>query len=126
MMEAPDGREKTPAASRARLARMVGRDSTEADDAAWQSLARFFAEAQLRELMDAAALVLSRGVLPSSAPVIGAGIGRGVVRDLGARLHRPYLGFEDLIDAVPQARSEASDCAAAAALALLAGTHFPA
>src|ERR1700736_1267518 len=48
VMDAADGREKTKAASRARLARMVGRDSGEADDAAWVSLAQFFAEAQLR------------------------------------------------------------------------------
>jgi len=32
-------------------------------------LARFFAEAQMREIMDAAALVLSRGLIGASAPV---------------------------------------------------------
>ena len=66
LMDAADGREKTKAASRARLARMIGRDSGEADDAAWDRLARFFAEAQLRDIMDAAALVLSRGLLPQA------------------------------------------------------------
>src|ERR1700730_3264961 len=38
LMDAVDGREKTKAASRARLARMIGRDRGEADDAAWDRL----------------------------------------------------------------------------------------
>lgn len=126
MMEAADGREKTAEASRARLARMIGRSSAEADEAAWEGLARFFAEAQLRDLMDTAALALSRGVLQLDAPVVGAGVGRGVIRELAARLRRPYRDFADLIEATPEARSKACDCAAASAVALLAAAHFPA
>ncbi|MGH6813649.1 MAG: hydantoinase/oxoprolinase family protein [Methylocella sp.] len=126
MMDAADGREKTGAASRARLARMIGRDSGEADEAAWEALARFFAEAQLRDIMDAVALVLSRGVIVASAPVVGAGVGRGIVRELAARMRRSYLGFGDLIEAVPEARSKACDCAPASAVALLAAAQFSA
>jgi probable H4MPT-linked C1 transfer pathway protein len=126
MMETADGREKTTAASCARLARMIGRDCGEADEAAWERLARFFAEAQLREIMDAAALVLSRGLIGSSAPVVGAGIGRGVIRDLAARMGRPFVAFDDLIEAFPEARRKACDCAPASAVALLAAAHFPA
>ena len=94
LMETADGREKTKAASCARLARMIGRDSIEADEAAWERLARFFAEAQLREIMDAAALVLSRGHIDANAPVVGAGIGRGVIRELAARMGRPFIAFD--------------------------------
>ena len=47
-MPTADGREKTVAASRARLARMVGRDAASAPAATWQALAAWFAEAQLR------------------------------------------------------------------------------
>jgi (4-(4-[2-(gamma-L-glutamylamino)ethyl]phenoxymethyl)furan-2-yl)methanamine synthase len=126
MMDAADGREKTAAASRARLARMIGRDRAEADDAAWERLAQFFAEAQLRGIMDAAALVLSRGLLDSRAPVVGAGVGRGMIRELTARIGRPYIAFDDLIEAVPEARSKACDCAPAAAVALLAAVQFSA
>ena len=126
MMETADGREKTKAASCARLARMIGRDSIEADAAAWERLARFFAEAQLREIMDAAALVLSRGLIDRSAPIVGAGIGRGVIRELAARMGRPFIGFGDLIAAIPEARAKACDCAPAAAVALLAAAHFSA
>lgn len=126
VMDAADGREKTKAASRARLARMIGRDSGEADDAAWEALAQFFAEAQLRDIMDAAALVLSRGLVLASAPVVGAGAGRGVIRDLAARIGRTFIAFDDLIEAVPEARSKACDCAPASAVALLAATQFSA
>lgn len=126
LMETADGREKTKAASAARLARMIGRDSIEADEAAWERLARFFAEAQIREIMDAAALILSRGTLSSDAPIIGAGIGRGVIRALASRMGRPFIVFDDLLDSLPEARSKACDCAPAAALALLASTHFAA
>ena len=126
LMDAADGREKTKAASRARLARMIGRDSGEADDAAWERLAQFFAEAQLREIMDAAALVLSRGLLHASAPIVGAGAGRGIIRELAARIGRPFVAFDDLIEAVPEARSKACDCAPASAVALLAAAQFSA
>lgn len=126
MMEAADGREKTASASCARLARMVGRDRGEADQAAWERLAQFFAEAQMREIMDAAALVLSRGLLPSDAPVVGAGAGREIVRELASRLRRPYLDFGALIETSPEARSVACDCAPACAVALLAAAAFAA
>ncbi len=126
MMEPPDGREKTVAASRARLARMIGRDADEADEAAWKRLAQFFAEAQLRSIMDAAALVLSRGLIGEEAPVVGAGAGRDAAARLAARLERPYVAFETLIEATPDARERAADCAPAAALALIAVRHFSA
>ena len=126
VMDAADGREKSKAASHARLARMIGRDSGEADDAAWDQLAQFFAEAQLRDIMDAAALVLSRGLLHASAPVVGAGAGRGVIRELAARIGRTFIAFDDLIEAVPEARSKACDCAPASAVALLAAAQFSA
>jgi (4-(4-[2-(gamma-L-glutamylamino)ethyl]phenoxymethyl)furan-2-yl)methanamine synthase len=126
MMEAADGREKTVAASRARLARMVGRDSAEADAGAWERLAEFFAEAQLREIFDAAALVLSRGFLPSDAPVVGAGAGREIIRELALRLRRPYVDFGALIETSPEALSTACDCAPACAVALLAAAEFAA
>jgi probable H4MPT-linked C1 transfer pathway protein len=124
MMDTADGREKSKVASRARLARMIGRDSGEADDAAWEALAQFFAEAQLRDITDAVALVLSRGLLHSSAPVVGAGVGRRVIRELAARVGRTFIAFDDLIEAVPEARSKACDCAPASALALLAAAQF--
>src|SRR5262245_16809364 len=115
-----DGREKTVAASRARLARMVGADAADLDDGAMLALARWFAEAQLRTIVDAAMLVTSASTLPADAPVVGAGIGTAIVAEAARRLHRPSLSFDRLIDAAPEARTGAAQCAPAAALALLA------
>lgn len=121
-MATADGRDKTIAASRARLARMVGRDASDADEAASNALARWFAEAQIRTIVDGAMLVASSGRVAPGAPVVGAGIGAGVVREIARRLGRDYIAFENLLDVAPEAREAASQCAPATALALLAAT----
>jgi len=117
-MPTADGRPKTRAASRSRLARMVGRDAQDGQD--WIALARWFAEAQIRSITDAIMLILSRGDLPAAAPVVAAGIGRAVIGEVARRFGRTCIGFENLLDAAPGARTGASHCAPAAALALLA------
>ncbi len=122
-MTTADGREKTVAASRARLARMVGRDAETADDTVWDALARWFAEAQIRTVSDGASLVLSQQTLPATAPIVGAGIGEGVLRHVAQRLGRAYVPFDTLLDVAPQARAWASQCAPAAAVALLAAAE---
>ena len=118
-MATADGREKTRAASLARLARMVGADATDADDAEWTAVARWFAEMQVRRITDAAMLCGSRQVLPASAPLVGAGAGLVVLGEVARRLGRTEVAFDALIEAVPEARGAASLCAPAAALALL-------
>jgi uncharacterized hydantoinase/oxoprolinase family protein len=120
-MTTADGREKTVAASRARLARMIGCDEADADDAVWERLAQWFAERQMRTILDGAMLVLSSHAIPRDAPVIGAGIGEGVLREAARRLGRDYIPLESLLDVSPQAQPWASHCAPAAALAVLAG-----
>jgi (4-(4-[2-(gamma-L-glutamylamino)ethyl]phenoxymethyl)furan-2-yl)methanamine synthase len=119
-MATADGREKSVAASRARLARMVGRDAADASDAEWTLLARSFAEAQVRAVTDGALVVLSQGTLPPDAPVVGAGIGDAVLREVARRLDRRHVPFESLLEVAPAARERASQCAPAAALAALA------
>jgi len=117
-MPTADGRDKTTAASRARLARMVGRDAASLHDASWSALAQFFAEAQLRRIDDGARLVLSRAALPPNAPLIAAGIGAAFLDHLAHRLHRPMLRFHDLLGAGTSAGID--QCAPAVAVALLA------
>ena len=119
MMATADGREKTREASRARLARMVGADDADADDRTWTALAQWFAEMQMRAVIDAVMLVNSQYALPADAPVIGAGIGAHVVREVARRIGREYIVFDALFDVAPHARAAASQCAPAAALALL-------
>ena len=120
LMPAADGRDKSPAASRARLARMVGRDAGDADDAAWRGLAAWFAEAQLRRLADAAMLIASRGGIGEGAVLVGAGVGQHVAARLAGRLGRDYVAFAALLG--DGAGQNAGNCAPAAALALLAVT----
>jgi len=63
MMATADGREKTRKGSLARLARMVGVDAADADDRAWTALAQWFAEMQMRGVIDAVMLVNSQHLL---------------------------------------------------------------
>src|SRR4029077_11791945 len=95
----PVAREHTGAARDPRLARMVGADGADLDDGALLALARWFAEAQLRAIVDAAMLVISAAALASDAPVVAAGIGTAIVAEAARRLHRPSLSFDRLIDA---------------------------
>jgi probable H4MPT-linked C1 transfer pathway protein len=121
-MATADGRGKTVEASRARLARMVGREAEEAAGSEWDGLAAWFAEAQVRAIADAAFLRLSRGDVPMGAPVLAAGIGEGVVAEVARRLRRPCIGFSSVI----AAPAEASLCAPAVAVALLAARRLAA
>ena len=122
LLATADGRDKTADSSRARLARIVGRDASDADDATWTALARWFAEAQIRSIADAAMLVLSRDSFPANAPVVGAGIGNSVLHEVARRLERNYIDFDTMLDVAPVARVAASHCAPAAALAILGST----
>jgi probable H4MPT-linked C1 transfer pathway protein len=117
-MDTADGGPKTVDASRARLARMIGRDSVDAANADWQRLAEWFAEQQLRQVHDGALLVLSGAGLPADAPVIAAGVGTSIVHRLADRLGRRCVGFGSLFGAEAVDWSDA--CAPAVAVALLA------
>jgi (4-(4-[2-(gamma-L-glutamylamino)ethyl]phenoxymethyl)furan-2-yl)methanamine synthase len=119
LMVTADGREKTKAASRARLARMVGCDAGDADDATWHRLAQWFAEAQTRAVTDAAMLVMSASST-ASAPVVAAGIGLTVIAEVARRTGCACTSFHELFDVAPEARTGVCHCAPAAALAGLA------
>src|SRR5215471_3945718 len=120
LMASADGREKSIAASRARLARMLGSDAANADSKTWDLLARWFAEAQIRAIADAVMLVMSTCIATSAAPVIAAGIGVGVVAEVARRLELSWERFDELLDVAPEAREAVSHCAPAAALTALA------
>jgi probable H4MPT-linked C1 transfer pathway protein len=116
-----DGGEKSSMASARRIARLLGRDLESADMEAWIRLAGYFRERQLGQLMDAARRHLSRGLLKQDAPLIGAGVGRFLARDLAARLGQPYLDFIELLPKHSLAPGFLlADCAPAVAVAFLA------
>lgn len=115
-----DHREKTPAASRARLARMLGCDASDASEAEWTGVAQWFAQMQARHIEDAARLVLSRRDLGDDAPIVGAGVGASVVAAVAARLGRRFIPFAALVDVDERFASLAGYAAPAAAVALIA------
>lgn len=117
---AADSRGKSPEESAARLARMLGRDRSDAELGEWVALARYFADAELAAIERAARAVAEREALPAAAPVIGAGVGRFLARQLATRLRRPYIDFADLVETAPELRDMAAVCAPAVALTLLA------
>lgn len=115
-----DGRGQTIAESRARLARLLGRDSEDGTEADWRVIAGYLAERQLRGLHDAAAQVLSRSPLPDGAPVVAAGIGAFLAEALAVRLDRPVTTFAALLPVAPEAAVWANRAAPAVAVALMA------
>ncbi|HET6467801.1 MAG TPA: hypothetical protein VFG43_05430, partial [Geminicoccaceae bacterium] len=115
-----DGGAKSPEASARRLARMVAADLDEAPPEAWRALAAAFARRQLRELEEALDLVLARGELAGTAPLVGAGVGRFLVAELASRLGRPYRDLAGLVAAVdPATAAAAATSAPAVAVAAL-------
>ncbi|KQT47499.1 hypothetical protein ASG43_10410 [Aureimonas sp. Leaf454] len=114
-----DGQPKTAEASRARLARMIGRDAFDAPPGTLERTAEAFAEAQIRRVHDAALLVASRGMLGGNAPVVVAGAGRPVLRRLAARLDRGVVDFADIIECRSALRDDVGRAAPAVALAIL-------
>jgi probable H4MPT-linked C1 transfer pathway protein len=118
-----DGRGKDAEASRQRLARMVGRDAADAEAAGWQALALAWKEAQLAELQGQLARVCTEAGLPPDAPVIGAGCGAFLARQLARRSSRRFLRYAEV--ALPAPPSDAlaawaDVCAPAVSVALLA------
>ena len=83
--------------ARPRLARIAGRDRAEAPAPAWAALAAHFAEAQLRLLHDAAALLLGRPDMDAQAPLIPCGAGAFLGPRLADRLGRASVPLVDLL-----------------------------
>jgi probable H4MPT-linked C1 transfer pathway protein len=117
---AADGRGKTVEESRARLARMIGRDASDASEESWRRLAEFFVGAQMRQIEEAVELVLSGSTLPDAAPIIGAGSGRYLAAELARRVSRRYLAFDETVRRTGATLAAApADLAPAVSVALL-------
>ena len=116
---AADGGAKTTAASARRLLRMVGADLDAQTEVQAHALAAWLAEATLRRLCDAAALIMSRPDAGRAPTVFGAGVGRFLAGRLADRLGLMYrdLGREWSED--EGLAAAAADCAPAVAVARL-------
>jgi uncharacterized hydantoinase/oxoprolinase family protein len=116
----PDLKGKGTQESAARLARMLGRDLKDGELLAYADVARHFAESQIAEIADATGTLIAREDMSPDAPVIGAGCGHFLARQVANRLGRPYGEFAALIDRAPGSEEMAAVCAAAVAVAMLA------
>ena len=114
-----DGRPKTITASRARLARLAGRDAAELPDWQWRAFAEFLARAQLRLIEDQLALIESRAAIACAAPIVAAGVGRRLAARIAQARGRAVIDFALQIAAPPALAERAANCAPATALALL-------
>lgn len=115
-----DGAEKTIIASARRLSRMTGYDFQLSEMPLWQAFAAAIRGRQLQQLETAVIRQLSRGLLPAQTCLIGAGIGRFLVRTLAQQLGHAYRDFDDLMtDTLPRHKLTAADCAPAVAVAWL-------
>ena len=121
-MPSADGRGKSYAESKARLARMLGRDANAASDMAWQQLAGFLARQQIHNIHNALDRVLANYELPADSTLVGAGVGRFLVKRLAAYSQAGYRDCAEFFATDNNLLSSASDCAPAAALACLAST----
>ncbi|MGH8579551.1 MAG: hydantoinase/oxoprolinase family protein, partial [Gammaproteobacteria bacterium] len=108
-----------------RLARMLGRDIAEGELPRWRALAKHLAGVQTHAIRCSLERVLSRHDIPDTDPLIGAGVGRFIVRELARQLDRRYVDFSELMDGSDSLREMAAVCAPATALAyLLKGTSI--
>jgi uncharacterized hydantoinase/oxoprolinase family protein len=82
----PDGRPATVAFARERIARLVCADTDQLDASEIDAIAGFLIAEQLRQI-EAAARRVQRP-LPSEAPVVAAGAGAWLAREVAARLVR--------------------------------------
>jgi (4-(4-[2-(gamma-L-glutamylamino)ethyl]phenoxymethyl)furan-2-yl)methanamine synthase len=113
---------KSIAESETRLARIIGRDHAEGSSPEWRALAAWFAEAHLRPLHEAAAMLLSRVDISEDAPLVVCGAGAFLAERLADRLGRRSLAFTDVIaDSLAKRDGDwVSTCGPAVAVALIA------
>ncbi len=115
-----DGTDDTQLASARRLARMIGRDVESEPMEKWSVLARSFRQAQLAKVNRGIDTVLARADLPFATPIVGAGIGEFIVREIARERESNYRSFGQLCEVDGPSEDAVTRVAPASAVALLA------
>ena len=119
--ETADGAEKTIIASARRLSRMIGSDFLSEELPRWRQFAENIRAQQLQKIQRGCAYCIQDMNIPKNQPMIGAGVGRFLVKQLAQLSGYPYLDFSDLFpESANQTGLTAADCAPAVAVACLA------
>jgi probable H4MPT-linked C1 transfer pathway protein len=114
-----DGEDKSILASARRLSRMIGCDFYTEQLPRWQRIAQYLRAKQLETIEQACykQLLIADN---NNSPLIGAGVGRFLIKDIAKNLNRPYIDFADLLPPMQQsANINSADCAPAVAVAYL-------
>lgn len=123
LSETLDGRAKDVLGSAARVARMFANDFNHDELEVWLNVAKQIRTLQLQMIKDACRHQFMKKNIPLSAPIVGAGVGRFLVKDLAQQLGREYIDFEQLFETgVLNSEFGVGDCAPAASVACLALT----
>ncbi len=115
-----DGATKDIEASARRLSRMVGDDFNVTELERWYAVAQNIRLQQLQRIQQGCELQLSRHSSEKNLPLIGAGIGRFLIREIAKNLNCPYVDFSTLFTMDSDAlKFSAADCAPAVVIACL-------
>ncbi len=119
--ETADGAEKSIEASARRLSRMIGCDFIPEELPRWRQFAENIRTQQLQKIQYGCQLHFQNVKPSENMPMIGAGVGRFLVKQLAKSSGNPYLDFSDFFpeNSNPSTLT-ASDCAPAVAVACLA------
>lgn len=119
--ETADGAEKTITASARRLSRMVGSDFFPEELPRWRQFAENIRAQQLQKIQQGCEYRLQNANFNKNNPLIGAGVGRFLVKGLAESAGYPYLDFSGLLpESANQTGITTADCAPAVAVACLA------
>ncbi|MGH1537229.1 MAG: hydantoinase/oxoprolinase family protein [Gammaproteobacteria bacterium] len=121
--ETLDGRDKSVASSAVRLARMFANDAQQDELEIWRNVAKQIRNAQIQIIKDACRHQFMKKNVSLATPIIGAGVGRFLVKDLAQQLGRDYIDFEELLNVeLLDSNFSVADCAPAASVACLASS----
>ncbi|MDQ7089332.1 MAG: hydantoinase/oxoprolinase family protein [Methylococcales bacterium] len=117
-----DGQPKTLAASAKRLARMIAYDFTDSELGLWKQFALTLKSQQKQQIQLACQRQLSRDFYDKDKPLclMGAGIGRFLVKQIALDLKLPYQDFSTLFHTkIDKSTLSLADCAPAVAVGCL-------
>jgi probable H4MPT-linked C1 transfer pathway protein len=123
--ETADGAEKTLTASSRRLMRMIACDFNPSETSRWRSFAENIRYQQIRKIQAACEYRLTVLDKARSLPLVGAGIGRFLAKEIARSLHMDYIDFSEFFEQIPAStKITTADCAPAVAVAILLKTSL--
>jgi probable H4MPT-linked C1 transfer pathway protein len=116
-----DGAVKTELASAKRLSRMTGFEYADEDLFLWKRFAQTIKNQQKNKIQQACERQLSRKLASAPKAIIGAGVGRFLVKQIASNLGCPYIDFADLFAKKSNdSKMDVADCAPSVSVAFLA------